>query len=69
MTTPIPRRVRIFATPLLGDRFAACITDAENINITLHLGPKCDSIASATSAATAIAKKKGWTVAPRHRQG
>jgi hypothetical protein len=69
MTTPIPRRVRIFATPLLGDRFAACITDAENINITLHLGPKCDSIASATSAATAIAKKKGWTVAPRRRQG
>lgn len=69
MSAPIPRRVRIFVTPLLGDRFSACITDAENTNITLHFGPKCDSIDLATSAATAIAEKKGWTVAPRRRQG
>lgn len=58
------RQVRVFATPVADGRFKSCITDAEDVNITLYFGTtKRRSATAALHEARCVARLRGW--APR----
>lgn len=58
-----PQQVRVFATPMKNNWFKACITDASDVSVTLHLGrTKQPSVAAACHEARRVAELRGWQV-------
>jgi hypothetical protein len=64
----IIKRVRVFGTPAGDDTFRACITEADNVNVVLHMGTtKRSSLAEAITAGASTAQSKGWIVVAPNR--